>query len=92
MRNPHDGTLDSFLKEEGILEHTQEIAIKRALAYKILDILKGQNLNQTDLAKKMHISKVAISKLLDPNNNSVTLNTLIKVAQALGKNIYFDIN
>ena len=92
-RNPHNGsTLDSFLKEEGILEHTQQIAIKRAIAYKLLDILKEQNLSQADLARKMNTSKAAVSRLLNPNNTSVTLNTLIKVAQALGKTINFIID
>ena len=86
--NPHFGsTLDNYLEEEGILEHTQAVAIKRVISYKLLDILKQQNLTQSELAKKMNTSKAAISRLLNPSNPSITLNTLIKVAHVLGKNL-----
>jgi antitoxin HicB len=90
--NPHDGsTLDSFLQEEGILEHTQRVAVKRVIAYRLLDILRENNLTQADLARKMNTSKAAISRLLNPDNTSVTLNTLLKAAQVLGKTINFSI-
>jgi antitoxin HicB len=69
--NPHYGsTLDSFLELEGILEHTQAVAIKRVIAYQLQDILKQQNLTQADLACKMQTSKAAINRLLNPNNTS----------------------
>lgn len=85
-------TLDSFLEEEGILEHTQLVAIKKVIAYRLLDILKEQNLSQADLARLMNTSKAAISRLLNPNNNSVTLNSLLKATQALKRTLTFRIN
>lgn len=83
--NPHKGSnLDSFLEEEGILEHCEAIAIKRNIAYRIMDALKAQNLTQADLARKMKTSKAAINRLLNPKNTSITLHTLLKVAHTLG--------
>ena len=87
-QNPHIGsTLESWLKEEGILEETQALATKKLIAYRLLDILKEENITQADLAKKLGTSKAAISRLLNPKNLSLTLITLLKVAQVLGKRI-----
>ncbi len=91
--NPHYGsTLDSFLAQEGILEHTQAVALKRIIAFQLNDLLIEQNLTQADLAKKMGTSKAAISRLLNPNNTSLTLHTLLKAAQVLGKKIHLSIS
>jgi antitoxin HicB len=89
-RNPHLGdTLDSFLEEEGILEETQAIAVKRVIAYQIGDLLKQINWTQADLARAMGTSKAAINRLLNPNNTGLNLNTLVRAAKVLGKNIAF---
>ncbi len=40
-KNVHYGTtLDSFLEAEGILEHTQIIALKRSIALQLQDTVK----------------------------------------------------
>jgi antitoxin HicB len=39
----------------------------------------------------MGISHTAVDRLLDPDNTSVTLNTLGKAARVLGKNIKIDL-
>ncbi len=86
--NPHFGkTLNEFLEEEGMLEHTQAVALKRMIAYRINDLLKQANVSQAELARRMGTSKAAINRLLNPNNTSLSINTLIKVTQALGKKI-----
>lgn len=86
--NPHRGSsLDSLLEEEGMLEHCEAVAIKRNIAFSILDALKEQNLTQADLARKMNTSKAAINRLLNPRNTSITLHTLLKAASTLGKKV-----
>lgn len=93
LKNPHDGsTLDSFLEKEGILEHTRSVALKRVIAYRILDILEENNITQTELARRMNTSKTAINRLLNPNNSSITLNTILKAIEALGKTIHISID
>lgn len=91
-QNPHIGsTLESWLKEEGIFEETQALAVKKLIAYRILDILEEENITQADLAKKLGTSPAAISRLLNPKNLSLTLLTLLKVTQVLGKKIHLTI-
>ncbi|GAI24091.1 unnamed protein product, partial [marine sediment metagenome] len=38
-------------------------------------------------AKKMHTSRSAVDRLFDPENESITLQTLNKAANALGKKL-----
>ncbi len=85
-------TLDSFLREEGILEKTEATAIKRNIAQQLLSILDENKITQADLARRMRTSKASINRLLDPNNPSITLNTIMKVAIALGKSVQVSIN
>lgn len=84
-------TLDSFLQEEGVLEKTEAVALKRIIAYQLLAILEDESITQTELAQRMKTSKAAINRLLNPENPSITLATLLKVAHALGKNLQISI-
>ncbi len=89
MKNKHiGGHFDDFLKEEGILEEAQAAAIKRVIAYQIQKIMKEKNLTKKSMTRRMHIkSRIQLDRLLDPDNVSVTLLTLEKAANALGKRL-----
>ncbi len=78
---------DEFLKEASIFEEVNNNAIKRVIAYQIEQEMKQQNITQTELAKKMNTSRTVIHKLLNPENNSLTLQSLQSVANALGKRL-----
>lgn len=39
------------------------------------------------MARRMRTSRAALERLLDPENRSVTLNTMDKAARALGKRL-----
>jgi plasmid maintenance system antidote protein VapI len=49
--------------------------------------MQTQHLTKTALAKKMHTSRTALNRLLDENDASLTLTTLVSAAAALGKKI-----
>lgn len=88
MKNKHLGSsFDKFLKEEGLRADTEAAAIKRVIAYQIEMEMKRANLSKSALAERMHTSRSALDRLLDPANVSVTLQTLERVALALGKNL-----
>jgi len=88
MKNKHLGSsFDNFLEEEGLRADTEAAAIKRVLAYQIEVEMKRANLSKSALAERMHTSRSALDRLLDPANVSVTLQTLERVALALGKNL-----
>ena len=80
-------SFDSFLEEENIANEVRNEAIKRLISYNLLDEMKRQNINKTEMAKKMSTSRAALDRLLNPYNDSVTLATLTKAANVLGKKI-----
>jgi antitoxin HicB len=88
MSNAHKGSsFDDFLEEEKMLDHAQAVAIKRVVAYKIEKLMKQRKLNKAALASKMQTSRSSLDRLLDPDNTSVTLNSLVRAANALGKSL-----
>ena len=78
-------SFDDFLKEENIAVEVKNEAIKRLISYNLLDEMKKQNINKTEMAKRMSTSRAALDRLLNPYNDSVTLATLTKAANVLGK-------
>jgi len=87
-RNPRAGSkFDDFLKEQGIFEEVQAKALKRALAEQLEESMQAAKLTKLDMAKKMATSRSQLDRVLDPGNVSVQLDTLIKTAHALGKEI-----
>jgi len=82
---PKGSNFDDFLQEEGILDICTANAIKRVLAMQIEDAMKVCNLNKTQMARKMCTSRSSLNRLLDENDTSLTLITLIKAATVLGK-------
>lgn len=88
MKNKHLGSsFDDFLEEEGLRAETEAVAIKRVIAYQIEMEMKRAKLTKSAMAEKMHTSRSALERLLDPANVSITLQTLQKAALALGKNL-----
>lgn len=87
--NKHIGSsFDDFLQEEGILEETQAAAAKKIIAFQIKKIMKEKNISKSSMTMRMHIkSRTQLDRLLDPANKSVTLLTLEKAANALGKHL-----
>ena len=78
---------DDFLNEEGILQETEAIAIKRVIAYELEQKMLEDNMSVNRLAKELSTSRTAISRILDPQNTSITLNTIEKIAKYLGKRV-----
>ena len=78
---------DDFLTEEGLLEEAEAVAVKRVLAFQIKEMMDSQNLSKAEMARRMQTSRAALERLLDPENRSVTLNTMDKAARSLGKRL-----
>jgi len=76
-----------FLKKEGILEDVTDTAVKRVLAFQIKKAMKQEKLTKAEMAHRMETSRTALYRLLDPNNDSVTLETLKKAAAVVGRKI-----
>ena len=82
---------DDFLKDEGTYEATQSVAIKRVLAWQIEKAMKKQRLTKADMARRMETSRSQLDRLLDPDSNSVTLETLTRAARAIGRQVKLEL-
>jgi antitoxin HicB len=87
-RTDHSGsTFDSFLEQEGIREEVEAVAIKRVLAWQLSQAMQEQRKTKQTMAKQLRTSRSQLDRLLDPDNVSVTLDTITRAARALGKRI-----
>jgi antitoxin HicB len=84
-------SFDSWLREEGIYEQVTSNAIKHVLARQVTEAMKERSLSKAEMAKRMHTSRASLDRLLDPNNDAVTLATLQKAAAAVGREIRLEL-
>ena len=92
IKKEHIGSsLDDLLKEDGIYEDVVVAATKKALAFKLEQLMREQQITKTELAKQMKTSRSALDRLLDPTNTSVTLQSIGKAASVLGKRVVLDL-
>jgi DNA-binding Xre family transcriptional regulator len=91
-KNRYRGSnFDDFLKEEGILEEVEIRAAKRAIALQLEKLMKSQSLSKKAMAARMRTSRAALDRLLDTSNTSVTLRTLGKAAQVVGRKLKIEL-
>ena len=83
---------DTFLEEEGLLEQATAVAIKRYIAFQLSEKMSEEHLSKAEMARRMKTSRSALDRLLDPENPSVTLQTLQSAAQALGGRIKIELD
>ncbi len=84
-------SFDEFLKHEGIYEEVTARAIKRVIARQLDALMRDQGLSKSALAKRMQTSRAQLDRLLDPENESVTLTTLTRAAQAVGRQLRMEL-
>ena len=83
--NPRSGSsLEDFLRAEDQYEECQTDAIKKVLSYKLSEAMERKNLSKAAMASRMETSRSQLDRLLDPENESVTLHTMKKAAEAVG--------
>jgi antitoxin HicB len=83
--------LDDLLKEDGKLEEFQAVAIKEVLAWQLGEAMKAGKLSRKRLAERMGTSRSQISRLLDPTDGNVTINTLQRAARMVGRSLRLEL-
>ena len=87
-KNPQIGeSLESFLREDGIYDSVMATAIKRTLALQSEHAMAAQRSTKSEVARRMKTSASQLGRLLDPENDRVQLDTLVKAAAAVGKSL-----
>jgi antitoxin HicB len=84
-------TFDSFLREEGMYEEVSAAAIKRVVARQVEDAMQQKGFTKAEMARRMHTSRAALDRLLDPGNGAVTLSTLQKAAAVVGRELRLEL-
>ena len=87
-RFDHSGSsFDSFLDEQDIRGEVEAIAVKRVLAWQLSQAMKQQKKTKQAMAVELRTSRSQLDRLLDPQNTSVTLETVTRAARVLGKRL-----
>jgi len=80
-------TFDDFLAEQGVLGACEERAIKEIIAEQLGEAMKAQGITKSVMAERMRTSRRQLDRLLDPATPSVTLETLRRAANAVGRTL-----
>jgi transcriptional regulator with XRE-family HTH domain len=80
-----------MLAEDGKLEEFEAIAIKEVLAWQIEQAMKDQKLSRSGMARRMGTSRSQIGRLLDPSDGNVTLSTLQRAAEVVGRKVRLEL-
>ena len=92
MKNKAIGSsFDDFLTEEGFVDEVESGAIKKIIAYQLQETIKKERLSKIALAARLETSRAAVDRLLDPENESITLLSLKKAANVLGKKLRLEL-
>lgn len=90
--NPHIGsTFESFLDEHGIREEVTAAAIKEVIALQIAQEMKEKGITKVRMAEMMNTSRAQLDRLLDPSNGSTTLETLMRAAKVVGRQLRLEL-
>lgn len=94
MKTEH-GTIgssfDEFLEGEGIASEVSELATKKILAAMIQTEMEKCGISRAAMAKRMHTSRAQVQRLLDPENDSVTLSTMQRAARVVGRQVRIEL-
>jgi len=78
---------EDFLADEGILDSVTAATQKRVVTWQVEQLMARQKISKTEMARRMKTSRAALERLLDPDNPSVTLQTIGRAAAALGRKV-----
>lgn len=84
-------SFDAFLKDDGLYEEVTARAIKRVIARQLDAQMRQNGLTKSTMARIMRTSRAQLDRLLDPENESVTLGTLARAAHAVGRTLRMEL-
>ena len=85
------GLFSDFLKEQGTYEATTEQAIKRVIAFQLASAMEEKGITKVEMTKRLDTSRSQLDRLLDPDNDKVTLAALSRAAKAVGRELSLEL-
>ena len=87
MRKTSVGSsIDDFLKEEGVFEEAQNLAIKEVVAWQLAQAMKEKKISKNRMANLLKTSRTQVDRLLD-GKNDITLSSLERAAAMVGRRV-----
>jgi antitoxin HicB len=90
-RTTRKGSSGNIQNGDGTSAPDQALSVKRALASQIEQAMTENRLTKAEMARRMETSRSQLNRLLDPDSESVTLDTLTRAAQAVGRRVKVEI-
>lgn len=84
-------SFEDFLREEGTHDETTATAVKRVLAWQLMQAMEERQMSKNQMAKAMATSRSQLDRILDPDNERIQLDTVIKAARVLGREVRIDL-
>ncbi len=88
---PIGRSFDDFLAENGILEEVRNRAAKAVFAWQLEQARQAAGMSKSEMSRLLGTSRSQLDRLLDPDNDAVTVETLARAATVLGKRIRLEL-
>lgn len=87
-KNRHIGSsFESWLDETGIRGEVTAAAIKAVIARQLGEEMKKKRITKKRMAELMKTSRAQVDRLLDPDNGSATIESLLRAASIVGREL-----
>lgn len=85
---------DQFLQEEGLLEESSAVALKRVIAWQLGEAMKSQGVTKSEMASRMSTSRSQLDRVLGTSGEGagMSLETLGRALDALGLRIRLEMH
>jgi antitoxin HicB len=88
FKTKHMGTrLEDWLSEEGILEEATVAAVKSVIAWQLGEEMRKKKITKKRMAEMMQTSRAQLDRVLDPASGNTTLETLLRAAKIVGREL-----
>jgi antitoxin HicB len=84
-------SFSDFLKEQGTYEETVATSIKRVVAWQLQQVMAEQKITKVEMAKRLDTSRSQLDRLLDPENDKISLSMLSRAASAVGRKLTLEL-
>ena len=84
-------SFEDFLKEQETYDETSATAVKRVLTWQMEMAMAKQQISKNQMAKAMKTSRSQLDRILDPDNERIQLDSLVKAAHVLDRAVRIDL-
>jgi antitoxin HicB len=83
--------LQAIIADKKIEEDVSIEACKRIVSARLRQAMEQQNISKAELSRKMKTSRPQLERILDDSSENISLLTIVKAANALGKSVHIDL-